>query len=257
MSNRIALAVLVLLAATGCTGSQPEQASPNLRGKVYVSSSVTEQGKPRALVEGTKVDLRFTDDDRLIANAGCNMIQGPVSLDGGKLSVAEISTTAMGCPKPELHQQDQWLTKLLDAKPSWKLDGVNLVITGADTEIVLATEAPATLEGGTWLVDSLITGDAVSSVPGGVEAAFVFKDSTMVVEDGCNFRSQTGRPYEVDGQTITFEFGGMSVIKCSAEVETVEFAIAAALEKGKITYKIDRNTLTLMSPSGAGLTLKK
>ncbi|NGY58391.1 META domain-containing protein [Lentzea sp. NEAU-D13] len=257
MSNRIALAALVLIGATGCTGGQLEQGGPNLRGKVYVSSSVTEQGKPRALVEGTKVDLRFTDDDRLMANAGCNMMQGPVSLDDGKLSVAEISTTAMGCPKPELHQQDEWLAKLLDAKPSWKLDGANLVITGADTEIVLAAEAPATLEGGTWLVDGIMNGDAVSSVPGDAKTTFVFKDGAMTVDNGCNYQGPVGRPYKVDGDTITFAWDGKTLIKCRPDVETVENALDALFAKGKITYKIDRNTLTLTNPSGAGLTLKK
>lgn len=255
MNNRIALAALVLVAATGCAANQPGQGTPNLRGKVYVSSSVTEQGKPRALVEGTKVDLRFTDDDRLIAKAGCNMIQGPVSLGDGKVSVAEISSTAMGCPNPELHQQDQWLTKLLDAKPSWKLDGANLVITGADTEIVLAPEAPATLDG-TWLVDGLVTGDAVSSVPGGAKATIVFKDGTIAVDDDCNYAG-SALPYEVDGQKITFKPGVKTAIGCAPNVVTVENALDAALDKGQITYQIDRNTLTLTNPSGAGLQLRK
>jgi heat shock protein HslJ len=256
MSNRIALAALVLVAATGCTGNQPGQGTPNLRGKVYVSSSVTEQGKPRALVEGTKVDLRFTDDDRLIANAGCNMMQGPVSLDDGKLSVAEISTTAMGCPNPELHQQDQWLTKLLDAKPSWKLDGANLVITGAGTEIVLAAEAPATLEGGTWLVDGIMTGEAVSSVPGDAKATFVFKDGNLEVNTGCNYLGGD-RPYTVDGQTIKVQLGTVTLKGCGDAMNAVETAIRATLAQGEITYQIDRDTLTLTNPSGAGLKLRK
>lgn len=255
MSNRIALAVLLVAVTSGCTGGRGAgQESANLRGKVYVSSSVTEQGKPRALVEGTKVDLRFTDDDRLIANAGCNMMQGPVSLDGGKIAVADISMTAMGCPKPELHQQDEWLSKLLDAKPSWKLDGANLVITGQDTEIVLATEAPATLEGGTWTVDGLITGEAVSSLPGAVTATISFKDGNAEVQTGCNFMSAT---YEVDGQKITFGQGTREQKRCGPDEMAVEEAVVAALDKQEITYKIDRNALTLTNPSGAGLKLKK
>lgn len=259
MSKRIAVAAVLLVAATGCTdsGGQSGQGNANLRGKVYVSTSVTEQGKPRTMVEGTKVDLRFTDDDRLIANVGCNMMQGPVSLDGGKVTVAELSSTAMGCPKPELHQQDEWLSKLLDAKPSWKLDGANLVLTGGDTEIVLATEAPATLEGGTWIVDGIITNDTVSSVPGDARTTFVFKDGIIAVDNGCNYKGGGGRSYQVDGQKITFETGPKTLIKCSPSVEIVEEAVDAALDKGEITYKIDRNTLTLTNPSGAGLKLEK
>lgn len=254
MSNRVILAALLLAAATGCAESGGQGA--NLRDKVYVSASVTEQGKPRALVEGTKVELRFTDDDRLIANAGCNQMQSPVSLDGGKLSVAELAITAMGCPKPEMHQQDEWLSKLLSAKPSWRLDGTNLVLAGSDTEIVLGVEAPVTLEGGTWVVDGIVTSEAVSSVPGGVRATFAFKDGRMHVDNGCNYAGG-GRPYEVDGQKMTFETGPKTLIGCAPDVLTVENALDTALDKGEVTYKIDRNALTLTNASGAGLTLKK
>ncbi|MGW6931034.1 META domain-containing protein [Lentzea sp. NPDC054927] len=256
MSHRIALAVLLLAATSGCAGGQSGQGGANLRGKVYVSSSVTEQGKPRALVEGTKVDLRFTDDDRLIANVGCNMMQGQVSLDGGKISVADLSTTAMGCPKPELHQQDEWFAKLLDAEPSWKLDGANLVVTGSDTEIVLGTEAPATLEGGTWTVDGLVTGDAVSSVPGSVKATFVFQDGNMKVDTGCNYKD-ADRPYKVDGQRLVVQMGVTTLIGCGDDVNAVETAIHSTLDSGEVTHKIDRNSLTLTNASGAGLKLRK
>ncbi|MDX8033600.1 META domain-containing protein [Lentzea sp. BCCO 10_0856] len=256
MSHRIALAVLLLAATSACAGGQAGQGSANLRGKVYVSSSVTEQGKPRALVEGTKVDLRFTDDDRLIANVGCNMMQGQVSLDGGKLSVADLSSTAMGCPKPELHQQDEWFAKLLDAKPSWKLDGANLVLTGSDTEIVLGTEAPATLEGGTWTVDGIIAGDAVSSFPGGAKATFVFQDGNMKVDTGCNYKD-AAYPYEVDGQRLVAQMAVTTLIRCGDDMNSVETAIHKTLDSGEVTYKIDRNSLTLTNASGAGLTLKK
>jgi heat shock protein HslJ len=251
MSTRIAVAVL-LLAATACT-APPAGQGANLRGKVYVSSSVTEQGKPRAMVEGTRVELRFTDDDRLTASAGCNQMQSPVKLDDGKLTVAEIAMTAMGCPKPELHQQDEWLSKLLRATPAWKLDGTNLVLTGPDTEIVLATEQPATLEG-TWTVDGLVTRDAVSTVPAGVEATISFKNGNLAVDTGCNFNGAE-RPYELAGQTVKVELGPVTDKGCG-EVNEVEKVVEQTLGGG-FTYKINRSTLSLTNADGTGLTLKK
>ncbi|SFR10111.1 Heat shock protein HslJ [Lentzea waywayandensis] len=253
MSTRIALAVLMLVATSACAAPSSSQGA-NLRGKVYVSSSVTEQGKPRALVEGTRVELRFTDDDRLTANAGCNHMQSPVKLDDGKLSVADISMTAMGCPKPELHQQDEWLSNLLRATPSWKLDGANLVLTGPDTEIVLATEKPATLEGA-WTVDGLVTRDAVSSVPAGVKATITFRGGAMAVDTGCNFNGGD-RPYELSGQTIKVVLGPMTDKGCD-QINEVEEVIAQTLGKGEFTYAINRSTLTLTNAEGTGLTLKK
>ena len=209
MSYRVPVAVLAAaLLAAGCDSQPPAGAgNGDMKGKTFTSTAVTEKGKPRALVDGTKVELRFTDDGRLHATAGCNQMQGPVTLDGGKLKVTDLSTTDMACPTPGLHEQDEWLAKFLTGTPSWRMDGANPVITGKDTEIVLAAQAPATLEGGLWVVDGLITKDAVSSVPDGVRATFSFKDGHIYVLDGCNGGSTNhtdGKKYEVDGQTITF-----------------------------------------------------
>jgi heat shock protein HslJ len=253
MSIRIAFAAVLLVVATGC-GSAPAGQDANLRGKVYVSSSVTEQGKPRAMVEGTRVELRFTDDDRLIAHAGCNQMQGPVSLGGGKVSVTELGMTAMGCPKPELHEQDTWLSKLLDAKPSWRLDGTNLLLTGSGSEIVLAPEQPATLEG-TWTVDGLVTKDAASSVPAGVKATVSFRDGNLSIDTGCNLNGGD-RPYELSGQTIKAELGPITDKACEG-VNEVETALMQAFSGGGPTYEIDRSTLTLTGQEGVGVTLRK
>ena len=262
MSLRVLITALaVALLATGC-GSKPPAGGGEgeMRGKAFTSTAVTDQGKPRALVGGTKVELRFTDDGRLLASAGCNQMQGPVALDGGKLTITDLSTTDMGCPTPGLHEQDEWLAKFLTASPSWRLDGTNLVITGPDAEIVLAAETPATLEGGTWTVDGLITKDAVSSVPGDVKATFSFKDGHIYVMAGCNGGStnHTGaRKYEVDGQAITFDSFVFTLMACGPDQMAVEDAVMKVLNQQRFDYKIDGNTLTLTNPSGAGLHLKK
>ncbi|GAB2854768.1 META domain-containing protein [Lentzea nigeriaca] len=257
MTKRILLAALVvslLVVASGCGGRSAGGApGKDLRGKVFVSTSVTEQGKPRALVEGTSIELSFTDDGRLIARAGCNMMQGRVSLGDGKLSVSDLGSTAMGCPNPDLHKQDEWLSKLLSAGPSWELDGGNLVITGSDAEIVLGTEAPAALEGGTWTVDSLVTGDAVSSIPGAVTATVAFMDGKINVFTGCNSGSAS---YKVDGRAITFTSLLHTEKVCGPDQTLVEKALLGALS-GQVTYKIDRQTLSLTSAKGDGVRLRK
>ncbi|MGI5504711.1 META domain-containing protein [Lentzea sp. CA-135723] len=254
MSTRAVLAVLLLTATAACSGAPDSSQGANLRGQVYVSSSVQEQGKPRALVEGTSIELRFTDDDRLLASAGCNQMQGPVTLDDGRISVADLGMTAMGCPKPELHEQDTWLSKLLTAKPAWKLDGTDLVITGSDAEIVLATEKPATLEGA-WTVDGIVAKDSVSSVPAGAKATITFKDGTIAVDTGCNLNG-TPHPYELDGKKIKAELGPVTKKGCGPEGE-VEQAVLDAFTGSETTYAINRSTLTLTGASGAGVTLKK
>jgi len=227
-----------------------------MQGKVFTSTSVTEQGKPRALVAGTSLELRFTDDGRLLAKAGCNQMQGPVSLDGGKLAVSDLNMTAMGCPNPDLHTQDEWVSKFLRAAPSWRMDGANLVITGSNAEIVLAPEAPvppAALEGGTWTVTSLITGEAASSVPAGAVASLQFADGKVGVRGGCNDGSAS---YKVDGQMITFASLVHTDKACGPDETFVEKAVLVVLD-GPVTYKIEGSSLSLTNAKGEGLQLKK
>ncbi|WP_144065202.1 META domain-containing protein [Lentzea albidocapillata] len=256
MGSRILIAVVLLVTACGSAGG----GGNGVQGKVFTSTSVTEQGQPRTLVAGTKVELRFTADGRLLANAGCNQMQGPVTLDDGKLTVTDLSTTDMACPAQGLQEQDEWLSKLLNGKPSWRLDGPNLVLTGANAEIVLAPEPQAPLEGVTWTVEGIITKDVVSSVPDGVTGTISFKNGFIYVQGGCNSGSTdvTGaEKYEVDGQKITFGSSlTTTAMMCDADKMKVEGAIADTLELGEVTFEIDRDTMTLMNAEGSGLKLR-
>jgi heat shock protein HslJ len=252
MSYRV-LVVAIALLASGCGSGFAGHGGSDVQGKVFTSTAVTERGKPRALVDGTKVELRFTDDGRLLATAGCNQMQGPVALDDGKLQVTDLSTTAMGCPSPDLHTQDEWLSKLLGATPAWRMDGQNLVITGSNAEIVLAPELPATLEGGTWRLESVIKADAASSVPGRVPATLKFENGKVSVFTGCNDGSAS---YKVDGQTITFDSLVHTDKACGPDEMAAEKAVVAVLT-GQVAYKIDRSSLTLTNTKGEGVQLKK
>ena len=71
-------------------------------GRTFLSESVTQDGRPLPLVAGTSIRLTFHDDGRLTASAGCNSMGGPVRTDGGRIAVADLATTEMGCD-PERH----------------------------------------------------------------------------------------------------------------------------------------------------------
>ncbi|HEX8864491.1 MAG TPA: META domain-containing protein, partial [Lentzea sp.] len=148
---------------------------------------------------------------------------------------------------------DQWLSKLLSAGPAWKYENGTLVITGSGAEIVLTAEAPAKLEGGTWTLESIVQPDAVSSVPGRVPATLKFDNGKVSVFTGCNDGSAS---YKVDGQTITFESFVHTDKACGPDETAAEKALVTALQ-GKVTHKIDRNTLTLTNTKGEGVQLKK
>ncbi len=75
-------------------------------GRRFQSTAVTEAGKDRPLVAGTRIDLSFFDDGRLSAQAGCNTIGGSGRIDGDRLVLGDgLSMTEMGCDGPR-HSQD-------------------------------------------------------------------------------------------------------------------------------------------------------
>src|SRR6266545_2259163 len=131
----------LVLAVAGCGDKGAGASSPGggdspLRGRTFLSTAVTEGGKPYQLAEKTLVRLQFTGDDRLIASAGCNSMQGTVRLDGAKIQVSDLASTGMGCEQ-QIMEQDAWLSRFLSAKPSWKLDGDTLTVSSSTTEITL------------------------------------------------------------------------------------------------------------------------
>lgn len=183
----------LLLAVAGCGNPSGDNRpgapydEPGLRGRTFLSTAVTEDGKPRQLAGKTRVRLQFTDDGRLIADVGCNSMQGQVSVGGGRIEVFDLSATGMGCDKPLL-DQDSWLSRFLGGKPDWRMDGANLVVSSGNTKIVLADRAAAepdlALEGTRWVVDTIIDDEVASSMPTAGAAALVFEKNTVKVATG-------------------------------------------------------------------------
>lgn len=245
--------LLSLLAACGTANAPGAAPDPGLGGRTFLSTSVTENGKPHELVAGTTVSLRFTEDGRLLADAGCNSMSGPVNLAGGRIEVRELGSTAMGCADA-LQRQDAWLATVLRGTPSWRLDGNTLVISAGGTELRLLDRREAQpnlpLTGTRWSVDTITDGEAASSAPPG--ASLVFDAGTVRVETGCN---QGSASYSLSGNTI--RFGPVITTKRACQVErmNLENAVLGALT-GEVSYTIDADRLTLRPPSGRGLALK-
>ena len=208
---------------------------------VYTSES------GRDLVAGTVIRLDFTDDGRLVANAGCNTISGVVDTDGGELAVADLSTTEMGCDGAR-HAQDEWLAGFLGASPAWRLDGERLVLSGEGAEVVFGREKTPPLQGTVWVVDSMLSGDMVSSVP--ERATLEFGADTVTVDTGCNTGSAG---YQVSGGTIVFDQPVLTRMACAPELADQEQTIVAVLD-GEAELAVDGTAITL-TKNGKGIRL--
>lgn len=250
----VAVPLLLLLAACGQRAGEANTAPDPLRGRTFLATTVTEDGKPRELV--AEMSVEFTDDGRLIARAGCNMMQGQVDTADGKLVVdGGLSMTDMGCD-PARHEQDSFVAGVLGASPAWQLTDSGLTITSGATTFELApreaVQPDGELVGTTWELDTLIDGQTASSMAAGAPAVtLVFDDKKVVAETNCN---GLDADYTVTGDTIEFKPGMMTKMACEPDIMRGESAVVSVLQ-GTTSYEITADRLTLMSSSGKGIAL--
>ncbi len=223
-----------------------------LRGHTFVSTAV----EGFTLVPDTQVTLTF-DGDNLSALGGCNTLGGTWSLEGDVLVVPPMVHTMMACEPSALMDQETWLNAVLTSKPTVAVDGDTLTITAQGATVTLVDKEVADpdrpLEGTAWTVESLISAEAVSSIPTGVRPPTLTLDAgSVAVDTGCN----TGRgTYTVAADAITFGPIATTRMACvDPNGQQVENAVLAVLN-GTATVAIDGPVLTLMNGTN-GLQLR-
>lgn len=239
--TRPVLTVLLALSLTACVASP---AAPLLDGRQFLSISVTEQGAVRQLVPGTRITIRFADG-QLSASAGCNIMGGAYRIEGERLRVDAASVTEIGCD-PARHAQDEWLFAFLGSAPTFR-PGNDLVLESGGTIIRLldrtVAEPDLPLVGPTWTVVSIISGDAVSSVPGGVVASLEFQaDGRVRIAAGCN---DGGAQVTVESGTLRFAEIVLTKRACPGAEGQLEAAVLAVLRADAIDFRIDGQVLDL------------
>jgi heat shock protein HslJ len=226
-------------------------------GRTFIGTAVTEAGKPRPLVPGTRIEFQVFDERRIGMRAGCNSVGGDARLDGGRLRVGGLSTTEIGCD-PALHAQDRWLADFVQAGPAWRLAGDELTLTHDDVEIRLTdreiAEPDLALTGTKWVVDTILTGSgtdqSASSVPAGVEAHLTFgADGSVRGSTGCNALTAQAT---VAGDQITVSDPVTTRMACDGPAGELERIMLTLLGQ-PVTYRTDADRLTLTGPDGAGL----
>jgi heat shock protein HslJ len=242
-----------------CSGNQGPTPAPtsgtDLAGRTFLSISATDGGVDRPLVPGTRIRLDFRATD-FTASAGCNTIGGQYRLEAGRLLVDQLATTAIGCPAA-LGAQDAWLSTLLTARPMVALSGNALTLDAGASVLKLLDQSVADpdrpLVGTLWNLESIISGDAVSSIPDGSRATILFKaDGTLTLFTGCNQGgaswSQTAAGIQVSELVLTKK-------ACEGPTAALETAMITVLRAGPIAATIQADSLTLQAGS-SGIQLR-
>ncbi|HEY6568007.1 MAG TPA: META domain-containing protein [Actinomycetota bacterium] len=243
----LSLATLLPLAACADDGSGSSDGSApatadELNGRSFVSTEVI----GRDLVANTQVRISF-EDDRLSASAGCNTISAGYTIDEGSLTLdGQPASTMMGC-LDDVATQDGWLTSFLSDGPEAELDGDTLTLTGGEVTMTMLDETVADpakpLTGTAWTLDTIVEGDAASSVPAGVDppTLTITDAGEATVFAGCN---QGGSSVEVADTTLTFGPMRMTKMACEGDATQVENSVVAVLD-GEVAYTIEGSHLTL------------
>ena len=196
------------------------------------------------IVGGTIIRVSFADGE-MSASPGCNsMSNGRYTIEGDNFSVEQAGMTEIGCDPP-LMDQDQRFKEFLHGPLTIALTGDELTLTSPAASITFLDRRVADpdrpLEGTRWVVDTIISGDSASSVPGDAVASLTIVDGVAQVEAGCN----TGTaPVSTDESTITFGPLVVTDMACETAVMELEAAVVATLT-GEVTYQIEAGRLTL------------
>jgi heat shock protein HslJ len=165
-----------------------------------------------------------------------------------------MSMTEMGCDEARA-RQDEWLARFLSGGVTYAIDGATLTLTDGTIRLTLLDEEVATpdqpLEDTRWVLDGIVSGDAVSSVPAGVTAAIRISGGRVDVEAGCNMG---GGLVEITPDTLTFGPIALTKMACEAGPMAVETAVMTVLSGG-VGYTIDANVLNL-DAGDAGLIFR-
>ncbi|HSL58783.1 MAG TPA: META domain-containing protein [Acidimicrobiales bacterium] len=246
------MGLVLMLGLTACGDDAGSGAGAvDLAGRELWSVARTVDGADQPLVAGSTVRLTFTDSG-VSANAGCNTIFGDARIEGDELVVGALASTSMAC-EPDLMDQDQWLADLLSSRPTLAVDGDEVSLTSGTTVLTLVDRRVADpdrpLVGTTWTVDTLISGDAASSLPAGVDppTLTIGDDGRFTAFLGCN---RANGPVAVGDTTLTFGPAATTRMMCPPDAMDVEATVLAVLD-GEVTWSIEGPALHLDGPHGA------
>ncbi len=233
---------------TGC--GEPLQQVGDPVGIAWELTEGTVGGEPVPIVDGYPITLTLTDEGAG-GTAACNGYGGMYEIAGRQITFSELLGTEMACVDEGVMESEQSYLGGLLLVSTFSMTEDSLTLSGEEVELVFAALPPlptAELTGTVWVLESLIDGDAASSVNGDRATLELFTDGSMLGSTGC--RSLHGT-YTVTGVEVSMtEMTAEG--QCPAELETQDSHVVAVLGDGFIAV-VDGQLLTLSSSGDLGL----
>jgi heat shock protein HslJ len=247
MKNLIALVVLTLALAACGEGdvTLDTSSSPRPDGDWQLTAGIT-------MVDGYPITMSINGSE-VSGRAACNSYFGTVTVNGSAVSFGEMGQTAMGCEPAVMAAETAFMT-VLGLATSFEYAEDGLVLTSPEGDLVFHAVVPvptAELVGTTWLLETLIEGEAASSVAGEPATLLLDADGTLTGSTGC--RTLTGRWLENGGVIIVPELSADG--ECPDELWNQD-SLVVTVVGDEFRAEVDGDKLTLTSMGGDGLAYR-
>ena len=243
----VSVSLLAVLAACGSTTpAAPGAAAPALAG---TSWTVTQLNGTDVLA--TAVPTLEFGDDAVAGSASCNRFNAGFSQSGATVTIMPGAQTAMACADDVMAQEQAFtaaLAKVTGVRAAG--DGVELVDASDAALLTLAAVVDVPLEGTTWTLSGVISGDAVASPAAGGDVTMTIVDGTLSGKACNTFR---GSVTAADGRIEVGPLMSTKMACTSAELTAQENAVLKTLQAAS-SYTVKGNSLTVTAADGTGLT---
>lgn len=248
MRRAVVLASLAAALLAACGGGGPTAGGPDIDG-AWVLEAGTLEDRPIPIVAGSRITLTI-DGSEIGGTAACNLYGGTIAREGSDVRIDALTQTEMACDEPIMASEAAYVAALRAVRTAAR-DGDRLTLGGANVELRFGLLPPvpaAELVGTTWKLDSLISGESVSSVGGEPATLHLEEDGTLTGSTGC--RSFRGR-YVLSGDEVRVTALTAGERTCPADVVAQDGHVLAVLGDA-FTVEIDGNRLTV-AHRGQGL----
>ncbi len=207
-------------------------------------------GQTLELVPSHPVTITFAED-AFGGTASCNGYGGVYQRANTAIILTDIAVTEMACsPSETMTLESQFLEGL--ARADGLLLADTLSLTGDGVRLMFQAVEPveeAALLGTVWVLDTLIQGDAASSVSGDRATLEFFSDGSVIGSTGC--RGFTGQ-YVVSGAEVVITDLLAGPEECPGELASQDSQVISAIEGG-FRVDIDGDRMTTWTHGDEGL----
>jgi len=245
--RRIALLSTFALLAVACLGSD---FADSVEGSWQLTSGIVDS-EEIPLVASHPITINF-EGDEISGTASCNGYGGSYELSGSTISFGNLAMTEMACFPDETMTAEAMYGQALMMVDTVSLDEV-LTLSGGGAELVfeaLPAVPDAELTNTVWVLDGLISGDAVSSVAPERATLEFFTDGSVLGDTGC--RPFSGQ-YIITGAEVTMTELAADGHECEPQLADQDNHVISALE-GTFRVEIEESRLTTWTAGDEGLT---